>query len=85
MFRKKIYSNIDKYHTTIALLAPFDKTGRKKVMKTSVAYDSKCRAHWTQEMWRFGRSREKSYITACELSVTRLPHERYHFIGGTKF
>ena len=34
---------------------------------------------------RFERSREKRYITACELSVTRLLHERYRFIGGTKF
>ena len=25
----KIYSNIDKCHTILALLAPFDRTGRK--------------------------------------------------------
>ena len=40
----------------------------------------------TQGMWRFEWSQEEKYITAaCELSVTRLPHERYRLIGGTKF
>ena len=29
IFITKLYSNIDKYHTIFALLAPFDKTGRK--------------------------------------------------------
>ena len=29
IFITKIYSNIDKCHTILALLAPFDKTGRK--------------------------------------------------------
>ena len=29
IFITKIYINIDKYHTIFALLAPFDKTGRK--------------------------------------------------------
>ena len=29
IFIIKLYSNIDKCHTIIALLAPFDKTGRK--------------------------------------------------------
>ena len=29
IFITKIYSNIDKWHTILALLAPFDKTGRK--------------------------------------------------------
>ena len=29
IFITKIYSNIDKCHTIFALLAPFDKTGRK--------------------------------------------------------
>ena len=29
IFITKIYSNIDKCHTVFALLAPFDKTGRK--------------------------------------------------------
>ena len=42
---------------------------------------SAARSHWTQGMWRFERSREKRYITACELSVTRLPHERYRLAG----
>ena len=35
------------------------------------------RLHCMQGMWQFERSREKRYITACELSVTRLLHERY--------
>ena len=29
IFITKLYSNIDKCHTIFALLAPFDKTGRK--------------------------------------------------------
>ena len=29
IFKTKIYSNIDKCHNIFALLAPFDKTGRK--------------------------------------------------------
>ena len=29
IFINKIYSNIDKCHTILALLAPFDRTGRK--------------------------------------------------------
>ena len=29
IFINKIYSNIDKCHTIFALLAPFDRTGRK--------------------------------------------------------
>ena len=42
IFITKIYSNIDKCHTIFALLAPFDRTGRRQgVMKTFVAYDSK--------------------------------------------
>ena len=50
-------------------------------MKKSASYalgiDSKqamSRSHCTQEMWPFRQSREKTYITACQLSVTRLPH-----------
>ena len=46
IFITKIYSNIDKWHTIFALPAPFDKKQgeRRVVMKTSVAYDSNCRA-----------------------------------------
>ena len=39
IFMTKIYSNIDKCYTIFALLAPFEKTGRKTVIKTSAAYD----------------------------------------------
>ena len=38
----KIYSKIDKCKTIFALLAPFEKKGKRQgVMETSVAYDSK--------------------------------------------
>ena len=82
IFKTKIYSNIDKCHTIFALLALFDKTGRKTGSNDIVRgiwfkIGSVGRSHWTQGMWRFERSREKRYITACELSVTRLPHEWY--------
>ena len=53
LFITKIYSNTDKCQTIFALLAPFDKTGRKKVMKTSVAYDSK----WAVSRARIGRKK----------------------------
>ena len=82
IFITKIYSNIDKCHTIFALLAPFDKTGRKTGRNVNVCgiwfkIASGAHSHRTQGMWRFERNREKRYITACELSVTRLPHERY--------
>ena len=42
LFITKIYSKIDKCHTIFALLAPFEKNGKRQgVMKTCVAYDSK--------------------------------------------
>ena len=82
IFITKIHSNIDKCHTIFALPAPFDKTGRKTGSNENVCsvwfkIGSVARAHWTQGMWRFERSRKKRYITACELSVTRVPHEWY--------
>ena len=82
IFITKIYGNIDKYHTIFALLVPFDKTGRKTGSNEIVCsiwfkIGSVARSHWTQGMWRFKQSREKRYITACELSVTHLPHEQY--------
>ena len=41
IFITRLYSNINKCHTIFALLAPFDKTGRKTGSNESVAYDSK--------------------------------------------
>ena len=86
-FKKKILitnvdNNINKCDTIFALLAPLDKNWEKDgVMKKSAAYalgiDSKYAmsgSHCAQIMWLFRQSREKRYITACELSVTRLPH-----------
>ena len=75
----KIYSNIDKCHTIFALLAPFDRTGtNENVCGIWFKIGSDARSHWTQGMWRFERSLEKKdIIMACELSVTRLLHERY--------
>ena len=35
-FITKLYSNIDKCHTIFALLAPFDKTGRKTMSNENV-------------------------------------------------
>ena len=89
-FITKLYSNIDKCHTIFALLASFDKTGRKTGNNENVCgiwfkIGSVARSHWMQEMRRFEGIREKRYITACKLSVTRLPHERYRFIRHTKF
>ena len=79
---KKMYSNIDKCHIIFALLACFDKNrSNENVCGICTWHWFKigdvARLHCTQGMWRFERSREKRYITACELSVTRLPHERY--------
>ena len=79
IFITKIYSNIDKCHTIFALLAPFDRTGtNENVCGIWFKIGRVTRLHWTQGMWRFERSREKKdIIMACELSVTRLLHERY--------
>ena len=66
IFINKIYSNIDKCHTILALLAPFDRTGRKTTSNENVCgiwfkIGSVARSHWTQVMWRFERSRDKRY------------------------
>ena len=66
IFITKNYSNIDKCHTNFALLAPFEKTGRKTGSNENVCgiwfkIGSIARSHWTQGMWRFDRSREKRY------------------------
>ena len=66
IFIIKIYSNIDKCHTIFALLAPFDRTGRKTRSNENVwgiwfKIGSVARSHWTQVMWRFEQSREKRY------------------------
>ena len=66
IFIDKIYSNIDKCHTIFALLAPFDRTGRKTGSNENVygiwfKIGSVARSHWTQVMWRFERSRDKRY------------------------
>ena len=62
----KIYSNIDKCHTIFALLAPFNRTGRKTGSNENVCgiwfkIGSVARSHWTQVMWRFKRSRDNKY------------------------
>ena len=51
IFITKIYSNIDKCHTIFALLAPFDRTGRKTgsnknvcMTLTHMIQDRQCRA-----------------------------------------
>ena len=44
IFITKNYSNIDKCHTIFAVLAPFEKTGRKTGSNENVE---------TQGMWRF--------------------------------
>ena len=90
IFITKLYSNIDKCHNIFALLAPFDKTGRKTGSNENVCgiwfkIGSVARSHWIQGMRRFERSREKRYITACELSVTRYHMSGICFIGGTEF
>ena len=66
IFITKIYSNIDRCHTILALLAPFDRTGRKTGSNTNVCgiwfkIGSVARSYWTQVMWRFERSRGKRY------------------------
>ena len=66
IFIIKIYSSIDKCHTIFALLAPFDRTGRKTGINENVCgiwfkIGSVARSHWTQVMWRFEGSREKRY------------------------
>ena len=90
IFITKLYSNIDKCHTFFALLASFDKTGWKTGSNETVCsiwfkIGSVARSHWTQGMRWFERSREKRYITACELSVTRYHMSGICFIVGTKF
>ena len=85
IFITKLYSNIDKCHNIFALLAPFDETGRKTRSNVNVCgiwfkIGSVARSHWTQGMRWFERSREKRYITACELYGiygNSLPYERY--------
>ena len=89
IFITKLYSNIDKCHTIFALLAPFEKTGRRTGSNENVCsiwfkIGSIARSHWTPGMRRFERSREKRYITACELSVTRYYMSGICFIGGTE-
>ena len=64
IFITKPYSNIDKCNTIFALLAPFDKTGRKTGSNENgcgiwFKIGSVARSHWTQGMRRFERSREK--------------------------
>ena len=66
IFIIKIYSNIDKCHIIFALLAPFDRTGRKTGSHESVCgigfkIGGVARSHWTRVMWRFERIREKRY------------------------
>ena len=66
IFMNKIYNNIDKCHTIFALLAPFDRTGRKTGSNGNVCgiwfkIGSVARSHWTQVMWRFERSQQKRY------------------------
>ena len=66
IFITKIYSNIDECHTIFALLAPFDRTGRKTGSNENVCaiwfkIGRVARSHWTQVMWRFERSRDKRY------------------------
>ena len=90
IFITKLYNNIDECHTIFALLAPFDKTGRKTGSNENICgmrfkIGSVARSHWTQGMRRFERSREKKYITACELSVSRYHMSSICFIGGTIF
>ena len=89
MFITKLYSNIDKFLTTFALLASFDKTERKAGSNENVCgiwfkIGSVARSHWTQGMRQYERNREKRYNTACELSVTRYHISGICSIGGTK-
>ena len=53
IFITKLYSNIDKCHTILAFLAPFDKTGRKTGSNENVCgiwfkIGSVARSNWTQ-------------------------------------
>ena len=66
IFINKIYSNIEKWHTIFALLAPFDRTGRKTGSNENVCgiwfkIGNVAHSHWTQVLWRFKRSRDKRY------------------------
>ena len=89
IFINKIYSNIDKCHTILALLAPFDRTGRKTGSNENVCsiwfkIGSVARSHWTQVIWWFERRRDKRYNHGL-----RAVGNSYHisgicFIGGTK-
>ena len=65
MFITKLYSNIDKCHIIFALLAPFDKIGRKTGSNENVCgiwlkIGSVACSHWTRAMRQFKRSREKT-------------------------
>ena len=92
IFINKIYSNIDKCYTIFALLAPFDRTGRKTGSNENVCgiwfkIGSVAGSRSTQVMWRFERNREKRYNHGVRaVGITRLLHERYvnmSGIGGT--
>ena len=85
IFITKLYSNIDKCHNIFALLAPFDKTGRKTGSNENVCgiwfkIGSVARSHRMQGMRRFERSREKivHYDTSAMkrfLTSVNLQHE----------
>ena len=53
------------------LASPSTKQGERQgkrrwyMIQNRHAYCGVARSHWTQGMWRFERSREKRYITAC--------------------
>ena len=87
LFITKIYSNIDKCHTILALLADFEKTGRKTGSNENVCgiwfkIGSVARSHWTQGMWRFIRSREKRGVFHwADRSVSRT-RTNYIYIDG---
>ena len=72
IFITEIYSNIDKCHTffLVSTLRQNSAKDRKNVCGIRFKIGSVARSDWTQGIWRFERSREKRYITACELSVT---------------
>ena len=64
IFINKIYSNIVKCHTIFALLASFDRRGRKTGSNENVCgiwfkIGNVARSHWTQ-VWRFERYGSKS-------------------------
>ena len=94
IFITKIYSNIDKCHTIFALLAPFDKTGRKTGSDENVCgiwskIGNVARSDWTQVMWRFKRSQEKRYnhglravhnsLTTWAVSASSVVRKKFEF------